>query len=267
MASLTEPGTGILVVKDWLLANGGILTSAIAGIFGVFADHKSSRRWTFVAIAGVCGGMIWALLSAHYADSQENAKMQAAIFKMDTFIDSNGEKIINRVSENEQALLERMLGVRPEVARTLTPDEALKLDDSGLLAQNLSSGISPDRRQALTVWVFPHAENQVDFDVVRMRLQRIAGNVQAHPAKEGTAPANSVWYGGGATLEEAKAAALIVMSAGLQIRQICPGDLKVPNLLQIGGSVQAGNLPVLSAQSIPGLGSPVCAEGPPEQKR
>jgi hypothetical protein len=54
---------------------------------------------------------------------------------------------------------------------------------------------------------------------------------------------------------------LIVTSAGLQIRQICPAELiRTKGLIQIGGSIGIETLPILSIPQIQQLTSPVCAQ-------
>jgi hypothetical protein len=237
----------------WLLANGGILTSLIAGLFGVFTAHKSGRWWTLMAVAGVFGGMAWALLSSNYADEQQKRQLAGVVQQVDSYVHDEGQEMVSQIAQ--------LVGAGSKVAAGATPQEALALGTAAIEANKLVANVTPERRNALTIWVFPHAQSEVNYTVVRSRLQQLAINVQTPPRTyEQSALTNSVWYGGGATLDEAKDAALIVTSAGLQIRQVCPATLTVKNLIQVGGSTKASGLPVLSPAAIQGMQSPVCAD-------
>jgi hypothetical protein len=259
MAVYVDEGAVAAAAGGWLLSNGGILTGAIAGLFGIFADHKTGRKWTLLAIGGVLGGMVWALVSSDYAARQQSNEMKAAIQEVDDYVKSQGQVTVSLISADFKTTLEEDLGVRSDVAAKATPQEALALDGAALEAENAITAIPEEQRQTLTIWVFPHAQQQVDFAVVKKRLQQLGANVQPNPPRQGVALTNSVWYGPGATLNEAKAAALIAVSAGLQIRQVCPATaVKQSNLLQIGGSKAAAALPVLSPAAIRDLQKPVC---------
>ena len=243
----------------WLLSNGGILTSTIAGLFGVFADHKTGRKWTLLAIAGVLGGMAWALASSDYAARQQSNAMTATLNEVDDYVKAQGQATVTQVKADFKTILEEELGVRSDVAANATPQQALALDAAGLEANSAIAAVPEAQRRALSIWVFPHAQQQVDFSVVKTRLLQLAANVQPNPPRQGSALTNSVWYGPGTSLDEAKAAALIAVSAGLQIRQVCPATVvKQSNLLQIGGSKQANDLPPLSWSAIRNLQKPVC---------
>jgi len=252
------------LVGSWLLDDGGILMSAISGTFGVFADQEKGRKWTVLALVGVLGGMIWALASANYGDREREAKLNTTINKVENFIDTNGQKDVQQVTVNVQAEIDafaRKNGILPAKVQEATVSDLQAWQKAATLSGEATQRLSPSRRAALTVWVFPHAQGQVDFATVRSRLEQLAANVPLHPPVLPTGLTNSVWYSGGAQLEEAKAAALIATSAGLQIMQICPAEkvVNVPNLLQIGGSGKAKGHPVLDAQAIQALTTPVCA--------
>lgn len=253
-----------VAVWHWLLENGGILTSAIAGLFGVFTDHKTGRKWALLAVGGVFGGMVWALISSSYIDETERAQLADAVNRVDAYVQKQGNETVSQINANVNVEFAEYLGVRPDLAQQATPQQALALGTAGVDANTLVAGIPADQRNTLTIWVFPHAQSQVNYAVVQARLGQLASHVQSSPLHEQAAVTNSVWYGGGATLAQAKAAALIVVSAGLQIRQICPGALNVPNLIQVGGSADAALQPVLSGATIAALSSPVCA--PSKQK-
>ena len=253
------------VLGKWLLSNGGIMIAAISGIFSVFADHKSGRKWTIVVVAGVIGGMIWSLASAHYSDEQQKIAMEDTINRVDKYVETQSTATVSQVDTNTRAalndLMHQYLGVRVDVAQRATPEQANAIVSAGSDANNLVQRIPPERRNALTIWVFPHAQEQVDYGVVKTRLQQLAAHVETPPNKQKAALTNSVWYGVGNTvsLDEAKAAALTAASAGLQIRQICHSTtVPLPNLIQIGGSVRAQSMPVLTTAQIQGLNKDIC---------
>jgi hypothetical protein len=262
MAVYVDVKTVAATIGDWLLSNGGILTSAIAGLFGVFADNKTGRKWTLLAIGGVLGGMVWALVSSDYAARQQSNDMKAAIQKVDSYVESQEQQTDSLMTAgfaDVKTILEQQLGVRSTVAANATAQQALSLDAAGLEANNAIAAIPEDQRKALMIWVFQDAQQQVDFAVVRKRLAQLAGTIQPDPPRQQTAPTNSVWYGPGATLDEAKAAALIAVSAGLRIRQVCPATVvKQSNLLQLGGSKAAASLALLSPSAIQDMQKPVC---------
>ncbi len=259
MAVYVDVKAVVTTAGGWLLSNGGILTGAIAGLFGVFADHKTGRKWTLIAIGGVLGGMVWALASSDYAARQESNAMKATLQEVDDYVKAQGQATVSQIKADFKTILEEELGVRSDVAANATPQQALALDAAGLEANSAVAAIPEAQRRALTIWVFPHAQQQVDFTVVKTRLLQLAANVQPNPPRQGKALTNSVWYGPGTTIDEAKAAALIAVSAGLQIRQVCPATVvRQSNLLQIGGSKAANDLPVLSWSAIRDMQKPVC---------
>lgn len=247
------------VVSEWLLKYGGILTGAIAALFGLYSAHKTGRRWTYITVVGILGGMMWAILSSNRADKEETDQMNNSIQQIDEYVRGQSNGLYGKIAE--------LLGVSSDRVASVTPQQVAALGTAGVDANKLLASVTQERHDVLTIWVFPHAQSQVNFAVVRQSLGRLASTVSSPPNQEQVALTNSVWYGGGATLDEAKAAALIVTSAGLQIRQICPATkLKVKNLIQVGGSKIAQSLPILAADAIQSTQLPICTANSPSSQ-
>jgi hypothetical protein len=257
----------IKICLAWLLSNGGIIATAVGGVFVKLSEGKTSRLWKTLPFVGVVVGFVWALMSANFQDAKQRSDMEAAINRVDTYVSEQTKEGVAQDKKNFCDVIERVeinvLGVKPEVAKKFTCEEAASDVSASNAASASAQGISPDRRQLLTVWLFPHVRQDVNFALVRSRLFQIASKVEEHPVKQMEYQTNSVWYGGGATLPEAKAAALIVASAGIGVHQICnKTSVQVANLIQIGGSGAAArnpNLPALSAKQIQDLEKPLCA--------
>jgi hypothetical protein len=246
----------------WLLSNGGILMGGISGLFSVFSGDMKGRLWKVLPVVGVVLGMIWALASANFADQQQRQQMEGAIIRVDDYVQKQSVETVSQVDINMRTafneLMQQYLGVLPKVAQSASPQQALEIVNAGTKASTLVRALPQERRDALTIWVFPHVQQEVDFKVVMARLQQLAAKVEVHPVKV-ESETNSVWWSDGSSLDEAKVAALTVVSAGLQIKQICPSSaVPMKNLIQIGGSVGAQRLPILSPSQIEMLASPVC---------
>ena len=250
------------VTWSWLMSNGGILMGGISGLFSIFSERKTGKLWKILPIAGVVVGMVWALASASFSDRQQEEKLEATINRVDNYVasQSTGVKDEVRASNDEIiSLLHVGFGIKLPLAEGKSTVQLRALVSAGTSANALIQNVSPERRQALTIWVFPHVQQEVDFSVVKSRLEQLAATVLPHPTQQAQSKTNSVWWSNGVTLDEAKAAALTVASAGLQIQQICPSEkVQMTNLIQIGGSVRAEKMPVLSPQEIQALQSPVC---------
>jgi hypothetical protein len=246
------------IVWSWLLSNGGILMSGISGIFSVFIDDKKSRFWKVLTLLVVVLGLIWALASANFADREQQQKMNDTIMRVDAYVQERSRETVSAVNLNTRAALEELFGVLPQKAQGATPQQALEIVIAATKASLLTRNWSEERRAVLTIWVFPHVQQEVNFEVVEARLRQLALHVEVHGAQVNS-DANSVWWSEGSNLDEAKAVALTAVSAGLQIKQICRST-KVPlkNLIQIGGSVAAQHLPPLSPSQIETLTGPVC---------
>lgn len=246
-------------IGDFLLSRGGILTAAIGGLFEVFGGAERNRKWKILTIGGILAGTIWALASSYYEDSQQTKKTNETLQKVNELLSKSSKETANTIEAYVDSLV-RTLGAKRETAQNATLSQIHSWAEAGKLSETAVGQIPQNQRQQLTIWVFPHAQNAVNFDVVKSRLQQVAAHVESHSAIEGIAPANSVWYTGG-LLPEAKSAALIVTAAGIQIRQICPAQkVALPSLIQIGGSARAETLPVLTPDDIQVLSSPVCAQ-------
>ena len=248
-------------IGDWLLSNGGILTACIAGIFSWYSDGKKNKVWHYLVIAGVIVGAIWAFLSANYADVKQRAESDRVMQQVENYMAQQASDIKsdNRAALNEA--LQKLLGLNLERAKSLTPEQATAIVDGGSSARNLIQKLPSNSNQSLSIHLFPHLQQEVDFGVVTARLKTMAANVEEYGPRESASPTNSVWYGPGVSLEQAKAAALTVASAGVQIRQICDKpEIKTSNLIQIGGSVRAVNqdMPILQLSEIQTLNSPKC---------
>jgi hypothetical protein len=244
------------------MSNGGILMSGISGLFSFFSANKTGRLWKVLPIVGVIGGMFWALASASYAGQEQKKEMEDTINRVNKYIETQAAGTNAEIHSSRDeiiSLLQSSLGIKRQVAESKNPEQLQALVTAGTSANTIIQNVSPERRQALTIWVFPHVQQEVDFNVVKSRLQQLAANVTPHSTKQEQSQTNSIWWSDGVSLDEAKAAALIATSAGLQIQQICPSKtVQMKNLIQIGGSVKAEKMPVLSSQQIQGLQSPVC---------
>ncbi|HEY0795878.1 MAG TPA: hypothetical protein VGD64_08865 [Acidisarcina sp.] len=246
----------------FLLDNGGIIMSTVSGLFAYFQNRFKGKLAKVLPIVGVFAGLIWSLLLANNSQQEQRDKLEQTLTRVDNYIQQQGKTVVQQVDVNTRAVLNDFItqiqGAKPSVVQQASLPQVEGLIKAGQLASISAKAIQPDRRQRLTIWVFPHVQQEVDYAVVKARLETIAAQVVPHDLKQKIAPTNSVWFGGGATLEEAKAVALTASGAGLEIRQICPAQLTVPNLLQLGGSTHAVNLPVLSPSQINLLAAPTC---------
>ncbi len=256
------------VIWRWILSNGGVVATTVAGFFSLFTDHTKSRWRNLLLVFGLLTGAVWSLIESDYEDKQVALRTEAAIQRVDDYMAKQGSRVIHEVDENTQAALNevftRVFGILPDKVKAFSPAEAKAVVDASAGAGTLIREISPERRQALTIWVFPHFPQEVGYPVVESRLHQLAGTVLVRGPKQQQAETNSVWWNAPATIEDAKAAALLVTGAGLHIRQICPSQtVKIPSLIQIGGSVRAQGLPVLAGDQLQQMKSPVCIDTPP----
>jgi hypothetical protein len=244
------------------------VATTAAGFFSLFTDHTKSPRRNIFLICGLLIGAVWSLIESDYEDKQLAQRTEAAIQRVDDYMTKQGSRVIHEVDQNTQAALNevftRVFGILPDKVKGFSPTDAKAVVDAAAGAGTLIREIPPERRQALTIWVFPHFPEEVGYPVVESRLHQLAGTVAVRGPKQQLAETNSVWWYAPATIEDAKAAALLVTGAGLHIRQICPSQLvKVPNLIQIGGSVRAQSLPILASEQIQQMKTPVCIGTPP----
>jgi hypothetical protein len=246
---------------EWLLSNGGILVGGISGLFSAFSENRKARMWKVLPIVGIVIGMIWAFASANYADQQERQRMKDAIDRVDAYVQGQSAVTVSQVDTNTRTALNELLeklGVRKTVAQNASPQQALEIVNAGLLVHPPPKY----RRDALTIWVFPHVEQDVDLNVVMARLKQLAGKVEIHKPLHPETEANSIWWSDGSNLDEAKSVALTAASAGVQIKQICPStSVAVRNLIQLGGSVGAQRLPTMTPAEIEALSRKVCQGG------
>ena len=254
-------------IGPWLLSNGGILMGGISGLFSIFSGDRKGRLWRILPVIGIIVGLFWALASANYQDADERRKMEHVINEVDEYVTQLSKTTVSQVDTNTRTALaeymQKYLGVLPAVANNASPARAADIVNAGLLVKESP----PDRRAALTIWLFPHVQEEVNFNVVTARLNQLAAKVDIHDVVVRKKVAtNSVWWSKGSSLEEAKSVALTVTSAGLQVRQICPSSqVSLPNVIQVGGSLQAEqqDLPVLSASEIEALTLPKCENASP----
>jgi hypothetical protein len=236
------------VVGTWLLSYQGILVSAVSAVFGLYSERLKDRRWKWLAVAGIVAGMFLALASAKQDADQHQQNMANVIDKVNAFDELQTQKIIDDLS-----LLRSQLpgfGVLPSVAQTASPDQVGEILKAGNALGTFANLETPAAQQALTIRVFNHFTKDVNFKLVEPRLQQLSDHVTVLAPLIET-PTNSVWWGPGSSLEVAKAAALIAMSAGVQIKQICPSEKPHPDvsdLIQIGGAAEAQSMPVLTVE-------------------
>jgi hypothetical protein len=125
--------------------------------------------------ASVLLGMLWALASANFADRQQREQMEGAINRVDTYVQKQSLETVSQVDANTRAALQEFmqkdLGVLPNVAEGASPQRTLEIVDAGTKASVLIRAVPQQRRDALTIWVFTHVQKEVDFKVVRARLQ------------------------------------------------------------------------------------------------
>jgi len=237
--------------------------SGISGIFSFFSEGKKGRVWKVLPIAGVVLGMFWALASASFQqreqDQKQEQKTAKAIQDIDDYVKGQTDRGVNETEVKMRLVMQQFFGALPSVAQDASARQVSATFTAATSANTIIQSLPADRRAALTIRVYDHVTKDLDYNVVRSRLLQLADKVELMTPKEQQTPVNSIWYGEGVTLEEAKAAALIVTSAGTQIRQICPPRLvKIPNLIQIGGSTAAAHADALPISKIQALSQPVC---------
>ncbi len=251
-------------VQDYLLSNAGILISAVSGVFALFHDKWRGRLWKSLPFIGVIGGVLWALAGAQHDAKQHRDDMEAVITRVNAWITQQSQAIQGDIDLLRKQIVDQ--GTLTSVAQAATPDQVGEIVKANRDAGILVSAQTQQARQALTIRVFNHFTKDVNFDLVKPRLEQLGATVKVLPPKV-NAPTNSVWWGPGSNLDEAKAAALIAASAGVQIRQICHSVKPHPdvsNLIQIGGSVQVERekkMTVMSAEEIQNLSAPRCLPG------
>ncbi len=256
---------------DSLLSYAGILMSAVAGLFGLLRDRLGSRFegkvWQSLTMVGVFGGMLWALLAAQHDSKEHRQEMEATINRVDQWVQTQVTEGTKSVLTDLDLLRKQMQdqGVLPSVAQTVSLDQASDILRAGRSAVARIGSLPAPERQALTIHYFDHFTKDVNFEKVKPLLDQLANHVESYkPQVE--APTNSVWWGPGSSLDQAKTAALLVTGAGVPVVQICPSTKQHPgiaNLIQIGGSASAQrqHMKPLSTEEIQGLPGPVCAQG------
>lgn len=241
MSALSQTGS-------FLLHNAGILISALSAIFAMAHDRWQIRWWRTLSITGIVGGMVWALVGAQADANQQRRDMEDTIKRVDDWVSQESKSVKDSVELLRTDM--RNLGVLPEKVQAATTSQITTIVNAAAKANSLVAAQDPSRRAQLKIWVFNHFKQDVNFAVVQQRLQALASDVEVEQKKIDE-PTNSVWYGQGVRLEEAKAAALIATSAGVAIRQICPAQkVPIPTLIQIGGSRLVRDQPALSASDI-----------------
>ena len=246
---------------QWVVSNEGILVSAVSAVFGLYSDGWKDRRWKWLAIAGIVLGMFLAFAKSWSDDQDALNRMQVVINRVDANVQMRLQPVITLLGQVQQQMLH--YGARPDTVQNVTLDQASSILTAGKLADDLVQKQSDQNKSGLTIWYYPHFAKDVNFDVVKPRLEQLAQNVLASPPHQNNSPTNSVWWGPGSSLEEAKAAALIATSAGVPIRQVCTADPKIKrsgiaNLIQIGGATAAEKMPVLTPEQIKNLSGPKC---------
>jgi len=246
---------------QWVVSNEGILVSAVAAIFGLYSDGWKDRRWKWIAIAGIVFGVFLAFAKDKSDNRETLNNMQIVINRVDQNVEMRLQPLAASLAQVQQQLIN--LGTLSTTVQNVTLDQASSILTAGNLANDLVQKQPAQAKSELTIWYYPHFKLDVNFDVVKPRLQQLAQNVVEHTPQQEDSPTNSVWWGPGSSLAEAKAAALIALSAGVPIRQVCPADpnIKRPgitNLIQIGGATAAEKMPVLTPEQIQNLTSSTC---------
>jgi hypothetical protein len=268
---------------DMLLGYAGILMAAIAGVFELIRDRFGSRftgkAWQSLSMVGVFGGMLWALLATQHDAKEHRQEMESTITSVNDWVSkqvTEGTTTVVKHTDVIEAKLDVLInglhdqGVLPSIAQTVSLDQAGNILKAGQAARSRIGSEPASNRQGLTIHYFDHFTKDVNFEKVKPLLNQLAAQVEPYtPLVE--APTNSVWWGPGSGIEQAKTVALVVTGAGVPVVQICPSKKPHPNianLIQIGGSARAQRegMKPMTAEEIQGLTAPRCAEGPaPEQ--
>jgi hypothetical protein len=256
---------------DMLLGYAGILMSSLAGVFGLLRDRFGSKFqgkvWQSLTMVGVFGGMLWALMAAQHDAREHRDEMESTLKKVNEFVTTQVAEGTHTVMVRLDSLEKRMLdqGVRPAVAKSVSLEQASDILKAGTAAQAQINSQPASSRKSLTIHYYDHFTKDVDFEKVKPLLDRLADQVEAFTPKV-EAPTNSVWWGPGSSLDQAKIVALLVTGAGVQVMQICRSTKPhagVDNLIQIGGSGMAlrQHMKPLTTAEIQALTAPVCVQG------
>lgn len=242
-------------LMGFLLSNAGIMIGAVSGGFALFRENWKSRFWRALPAVGLVGGMLWALAGAQYDANQHRTEMEGTLKTVQSYVDGQTTAINSHIDAVVRQL--EAQGVKPSVAQTASIDQIQNILTAQNTAQSMVNAPQPNRN-SLKIWVFNHFTNDVNFSVVKPRLEQLAADVEVRgPITD--VPTNSVWWGPGATLNDARTAALIATSAGVQIRQVCSAQhVQQSGLIQIGGAAAAQRLPVLTSAELEALSQPVC---------
>jgi hypothetical protein len=217
-----------------------------------------SPRWKWLAIAGIVLGIFLTFIKDRQDDKSQLTLMQSGVTEITTWDSMEASKTrddIDLLRFEEQ----RGNGVLQATAQDASPDQVIEMAQAAKQSEQIIEAQSQQTRQAWTICYFDHLKTDVKFDIVQAHLLQLAAKVQECTARVDL-PTNSVWYPPSneenveaANLAEAKAAALLVAGAGVQLQQICPASsVLTPNLIQIGTSAKAYNSrkPVLSVEDI-----------------
>lgn len=239
---------------DWVVSHQGAVVGGVSAAFGLFFEGAKDKRWRWLAVVGILAGVSLALSKDKQDESDRLQDIQTVVARVDANVQTRlqpVEQILQRIEDQ---------GVTTAAAQGVTVKQAAQILASGEQADAMTAEVSPQRRQELKICYFDHFLRDVNFEVVKPRLQKLAANVVPCKARlPEDFPSNSVWWGPGANLGEAKVAALLAMSAGVAISQICPATtVRTTNLIQIGGSVQAKNLKPLTVAEVQGISEPIC---------
>jgi hypothetical protein len=244
-------------VWHWFVNESGIFVGVVSALFGLFSEQWKNPRWKWLAIAGIAVGMLLALAKDRQDDRDQLGKIQSMVKEIDSNVQIRLQPLEVQIS---QALGQQ--GRKPDQIQSTSLQDAADMLSANSYLDDFLRTETPERRQELTICVFDHFKTDVNFTVVQARLLKLAANVKSCKAKVDW-ETNSVWYSSPGDLPAAKAAALLAISAGVHIRQICQATIvKTPNLIQIGALADAdiNKMPILTALDVENLTEPICEQ-------
>ena len=139
----------------------------------------------------------------------------------------------------------------PEKGNAATLERSLAARD---LAAKLAAGGAKRRAQIKLRYYPSDFERYLNGDLVLSQLKRYGFQIEEAGARVAAIPVNAVWCGSGVLADDARLVALVLTTAGVDIKAVRPfrepADPKKAHAIEIGSDASFARGPTLSAQDI-----------------
>jgi len=230
------------------------MLSGFVGLYVNFRDGSSRWRWlvpAMIVLTGT-GTMLAARQSAVNSAKSETAKAEAYAAQLKDVVVSVNQHTDEAVAQ--QALL-RLSGAKEGAVTSATTQELNASTRAVVLKQEAVSKLAAPEQSSLQIQYFPHFLTDVNPSAMVAALKQVTPNVAQAPAiaMMSQQKTNCIWVGDQVTADEARAVALTLASAGIDvkdIRRLKNGGGARARLVQIGSSADAARMPTLTADEI-----------------